>query len=324
VHFLRASACSTPREGADIHSRHRLDVGRQSVAKGRECAQDSQVLDLSGEDRWRNVYAGGAIDPSRAIQSAAQRRRLRASPSSMGGGSMATLLRGAQASASRAGSRFKTPPRVDRTLDLADAYVVPPFAEAHNHNLGTGAEDRDKAAIQEYLVDGVFYVMIQGNLPLTDEAKRRLSINGHSSVDALFAHPPHPQRDHSCGRERCVLEWRLRSVGIDVPGHRRGDRVSWATVVSVDRSRLADSCVLGHCASPEGPSHLAVHAELRVRLHDVRQLDCAVVPRRCAIVPEAPARRDARRRCVNDGFADLSRVPGASLGNRPSQATGHC
>ena len=32
--------------------------------------------------------------------------------------------------------------------------------------------------------------------------------------------------------------------------------------------------------------------------------DCAVVPRRRAIVPEAPVRRDARRRCVNDGYAD--------------------
>jgi len=82
---------------------------------------------------------------------------------------------------------FKTPPRVDRTFDLAEAYVVPPFAEAHNHNLGTGAEDRDKAAIQRYLADGVFYVKIQGNLPLTDEMKRRLSINGHDSVDAMFA-----------------------------------------------------------------------------------------------------------------------------------------
>src|SRR5437870_4312800 len=82
---------------------------------------------------------------------------------------------------------FKTPPQLDRTLDLADAYVVPPFAEAHNHNLGTGAEDRDKAAIQRYLADGVFYVKIQGNLPLTDEMKRRLSINEHDSVDAIFA-----------------------------------------------------------------------------------------------------------------------------------------
>jgi ECF sigma factor len=62
----------------------------------------------------------------------------------------------------------------------------------------------------------------------------------------------------------------------------------------------------GTWRAPVGQSHLAVHAEFRVRLHDVRQHDCAVVPRRCAIVSEAPARRDARRQCVNDGDADFS------------------
>src|SRR6266513_4981020 len=62
---------------------------------------------------------------------------------------------------------------------------------------------------------------------------------------------------------------------------------------------LIHAC-LGHRASPVGQSHLAVHAEFRVWLHDLRQHDCAVVPRRCAIVSEALPRRDARRRCVND------------------------
>ena len=100
------------------------------------------------------------------------------------------------------------------------------------------------------------------------------------------------------GASGVVLERRLRSVGIDLPGHRRGDRVSCATIVPMDRCRLADSRGLGYCASPVGQSHLAVYAEFRVRLHDFRQLDCAVVPRWRAIVPEAPAHRDAHRRCV--------------------------
>ena len=93
-------------------------------------------------------------------------------------------------------------------------------------------------------------------------------------------------------------------MGIDLPGHRHGDRVSCATVVPIDRRRLADSCVLGHRASPVGQSHLAVHADFRVRLHDLRQHDAPVVPRRRAIVPEAPVRRDARRPCLNDGYAE--------------------
>ncbi|HZS09564.1 MAG TPA: amidohydrolase family protein [Blastocatellia bacterium] len=79
------------------------------------------------------------------------------------------------------------PARVDRTIDLAGTWVVPPFAEAHNHNLGTGIEERDRKAIQKYLADGVFYVKIQGNLPLTDEARRRLGINRPESIDAVLA-----------------------------------------------------------------------------------------------------------------------------------------
>jgi len=41
----------------------------------------------------------------------------------------------------------KKPARVDRTLDLAGTYIVPPFGEAHNHNIGTGVEEWDKKAI---------------------------------------------------------------------------------------------------------------------------------------------------------------------------------
>jgi hypothetical protein len=81
----------------------------------------------------------------------------------------------------------KKPARVDRTLDLVGTWVVPPFGEAHNHNLGTGIQERDKKAIEKYLADGVFYVKIQGNLPLNDEMKRRLSINQPDSIDVALA-----------------------------------------------------------------------------------------------------------------------------------------
>jgi imidazolonepropionase-like amidohydrolase len=82
---------------------------------------------------------------------------------------------------------FKKPARVDRALDLAGTWIVPPFGEAHNHNIGTGVEEWDKKAIQAYLADGVFYVKIQGNLPLTDDMKHRLSINQRDSVDVVLA-----------------------------------------------------------------------------------------------------------------------------------------
>ncbi len=80
----------------------------------------------------------------------------------------------------------KKPARVDRTLDLAGSWIVPPFGEAHNHNLN-GIEERDRKTIQRYLADGVFYVKIQSNLPLTEEMKRRLALNRHDSIDAILA-----------------------------------------------------------------------------------------------------------------------------------------
>ena len=83
--------------------------------------------------------------------------------------------------------RFEKPPRIDRTLDLEGAWIVPPFAEAHNHNIDGAVEERSLAAIRKYVADGVFYVKIQGNYPLTDEQRRRLPINRPGAPDVAFA-----------------------------------------------------------------------------------------------------------------------------------------
>ena len=83
--------------------------------------------------------------------------------------------------------RFEKPARIDRTLDLAGAWIVPPFAEAHNHNIDGAVEERSLAAIRKYVADGVFYVKIQGNYPLTDEQRRRLPINRPGAPDVAFA-----------------------------------------------------------------------------------------------------------------------------------------
>jgi hypothetical protein len=82
---------------------------------------------------------------------------------------------------------LKRPARLDQTLDLTGTWIVPPFAEAHNHNLGTGMEVSENRSIQKYLADGVFYVKIQGNLPVTYETKARLELNRPDSVDVSFA-----------------------------------------------------------------------------------------------------------------------------------------
>jgi len=82
---------------------------------------------------------------------------------------------------------FTKPPRIDSTIDLKGTYIVPPFGDAHNHNIGTGVEEMDKKAIQNFLTNGVFYVKIQGNLPLNADMKKRLSLNRYNSVDVMLA-----------------------------------------------------------------------------------------------------------------------------------------
>lgn len=81
----------------------------------------------------------------------------------------------------------KKPARVDRTLDLAGTWIVPPFAEAHNHNIDGVIEERSRKAIKKYLADGVFYVKIQGNFPLTDEMKSHLPMNRPDGPDVVLA-----------------------------------------------------------------------------------------------------------------------------------------
>ena len=75
---------------------------------------------------------------------------------------------------------FKKPARVDRSIDLENTFVLPPFAEAHNHNLTSpGLVDEMGPA---YLREGVFYAKMQSNLPqFTGVIRHRL--NRRDSVD---------------------------------------------------------------------------------------------------------------------------------------------
>ena len=79
--------------------------------------------------------------------------------------------------------RFANPP-VDTTVtvDLNGGFVVPPFAEAHDHNVD---ENDPPALVYRYLSAGVFYAKNPDNLPKT---RRALAIlNRPQSLDATFA-----------------------------------------------------------------------------------------------------------------------------------------
>lgn len=58
--------------------------------------------------------------------------------------------------------RARPPARIDSVVDLAGGYVVPPFADAHQHLV----DPRIDSTIRAYLSDGIFYVKDQGNAPI--------------------------------------------------------------------------------------------------------------------------------------------------------------
>lgn len=83
----------------------------------------------------------------------------------------------------------RKPRTVAQTLDLTGAYLIPPFAEAHNHNLagGTTNPETSRAAVNRYLAAGVFYAKIQGNIPLDTAQKAALKLGARDGLDVALA-----------------------------------------------------------------------------------------------------------------------------------------
>ena len=84
------------------------------------------------------------------------------------------------------GRLTRTPPQGKvETVDLSGLFVVPPFGEAHNHNVEGPWNVR--AVAERYLKDGVFYVKNPNNV--RDFALQiRSVVNQPTSIDAIFAH----------------------------------------------------------------------------------------------------------------------------------------
>ncbi len=76
------------------------------------------------------------------------------------------------------------PIQVDSVIDLTNKYVIPPFGEAHNHNVEN--PERIDELVRKYLQDGIFYVKNPNSLP---NARPSLigKINIPTSIDAVFA-----------------------------------------------------------------------------------------------------------------------------------------
>jgi len=78
---------------------------------------------------------------------------------------------------------LKKPAKIDEVADLKNGYVIPPFAEAHNHWLEPQRVDK---YIQNYLRDGVFYIKDEANLPYL-VSQFRDKLNRPTSVDFITA-----------------------------------------------------------------------------------------------------------------------------------------
>jgi tetratricopeptide (TPR) repeat protein len=71
-----------------------------------------------------------------------------------------------------------------RVIDLAGKYVIPPFADAHNHVLADGP--RVDEELLRYLRAGIFYVKNPNNSP-SRSAAARARMNTPETVDVLYA-----------------------------------------------------------------------------------------------------------------------------------------
>ncbi|HKR11477.1 MAG TPA: amidohydrolase family protein [Pyrinomonadaceae bacterium] len=80
----------------------------------------------------------------------------------------------------------KRPARVDRVFDLSGKYVVPPFGEAHNHNLDWSSDERFARINKMYLDAGIFYVKNPNSL-LRSKAPTSARINLPTSVDGILS-----------------------------------------------------------------------------------------------------------------------------------------
>jgi hypothetical protein len=78
------------------------------------------------------------------------------------------------------------PAVVDSVIDAEGGWIVPPYGEAHNHNVSYTTAARTDSLLARYMRDGVFYALNPGDLPRgRDSLAGR--VNRPGMVDAAFA-----------------------------------------------------------------------------------------------------------------------------------------
>ena len=85
---------------------------------------------------------------------------------------------------STAGMLTRTKPRQFKSVDLAGQYVIPPFGEAHNHNVES--LNKIDVLITKYLQHGIFYVKNPNSLA-RDRPVLAPKINRPESIEVVFS-----------------------------------------------------------------------------------------------------------------------------------------
>jgi len=93
--------------------------------------------------------------------------------------------------------RSKRPAHVDRVFDLSGKYIVPPFGEAHNHNLDWSSDERFAQINKMYLDAGIFYVknpnsLLRSKEPTSARINLPTTVDGVLSNGGLTASGGHP------------------------------------------------------------------------------------------------------------------------------------
>jgi imidazolonepropionase-like amidohydrolase len=79
---------------------------------------------------------------------------------------------------------FKKPTLIDSVIDLQNKYCIPPFADAHTHNLD--GNYGLVPMVKQYITQGVYYVQVTGNYG-TGAQQARVSLQKLNLIDAVYA-----------------------------------------------------------------------------------------------------------------------------------------
>ncbi|MEQ1656758.1 MAG: amidohydrolase family protein, partial [Nitrospira sp.] len=218
------------------------------------------------------------------------------------------------------GRLTKTKPAVvDERIDLKGGFVVPPFGEAHNHNV-EGLWNLD-TVVARYLYDGVFYVKNPNSIrEFTAQIAPR--INTPVSIDVVFANAGltasggHPAPLY----EQMLRESRYRAVIGDVPPGWFNDRGYVVIDREAELQHKWSSIVAG---KPDFIKVFLVHSEARASQgqgdgsHGRRGLDPDLVPPIVARAHQAGLRVTAHvetaadfRLALSAGVDEIAHMPG--------------